>query len=357
MGEVIAGRYELVDLLGSGGTGSVWRAWDHREHCWTAAKVLRHSDSDSVLRFVREARTVIEHDHVLVPRTWVAEDDKVLFTTDLVRGGSVATLLGDHGALPEEWVVELALQTARALEEVHRAGFVHRDVKPSNLLLDVTGTDRPRVWLGDFGIAAAVDGPRMTATHVVVGTPGYLAPEGYRGAGPDPRADLWALGALIRRMAGGETAPSRREESWDGPGPMPGSPQLRALVADLMAADVSDRPTSAAEVVARLEPLAPATWPDSEVEVFDQLPDLPTGWTAAGPVPRRRAAPGLVTHPGAESADADRTRVFEVSTTPVEGSTPGVPTAPRPGGQAPLLGPVLLLLLGVALVVLALLLA
>ncbi|MCZ9339811.1 serine/threonine protein kinase, partial [Streptomyces sp. TRM76130] len=87
MGEVFAGRYELVDPIGRGGVGAVWRAWDHRRRRYVAAKVLQQRDAHSLLRFVREQALRIDHPHVLAPASWAADDDKVLFTMDLVTGG------------------------------------------------------------------------------------------------------------------------------------------------------------------------------------------------------------------------------------------------------------------------------
>ncbi len=100
MGEVFAGRYELVDPIGRGGVGAVWRAWDHRRRRYVAAKVLQQSDAHSLLRFVREQALRIDHPHVLAPASWAADDDKVLFTMDLVAGGSLVHLIGDYGPLP-----------------------------------------------------------------------------------------------------------------------------------------------------------------------------------------------------------------------------------------------------------------
>jgi len=96
LGEVFARRYELVDVLGHGGMGWVWRAWDHHEGRYVAAKVLRQSDASSLMRFVREQSFRVHHPHVVTPLGWVGEDDRVLFTMPVVRGGSVSTLLGDH---------------------------------------------------------------------------------------------------------------------------------------------------------------------------------------------------------------------------------------------------------------------
>lgn len=188
MGEVFAGRYELVDLIGTGGMGAVWLTWDRRTEGYVAAKVLQQSDSASLLRFLRE-QAGIDDPHIVMPLGWAGEDDRVLFTMPLVRGGSVATLLGDHGALPEHWVVELLSQLLTALAAVHRARVVHRDVKPANLLLEPTGTARPLLRLTDFGIALPMHGPRLTRTDVIVGTTGYLPPEVLAGAEPAPAQD------------------------------------------------------------------------------------------------------------------------------------------------------------------------
>ena len=207
MGEVFAGRYELVDLVGMGGMGSVWRAWDHRDRQYVAAKVLGQSDAASLLRFLREQSHRVQHPHVVTPMSWAGEDDRVLFTMPLVRGGSVATLLGDYGKLPPSWTCVLLDQLLDALGAVHAAGLVHRDVKPSNLLLEPTGTARPHLRLSDFGIATAAHLDRLTLTGQVVGTPAYLAPELLAGAPPDPRQDLYAAGLVAAAMIVG---PRRR---------------------------------------------------------------------------------------------------------------------------------------------------
>lgn len=291
MGDIVAGRFELIDLLGSGAAGSVWRAWDHKERRYLAAKVLKHSDSESIMRFIREARTIIEHDHVLVPRNWVGEDDRVLFTTDLVRGGSLAALANAAGPLPERWVLEIGRQTAQALASIHAQGFVHRDVKPANLLLEPTGVDRPHVWLADFGIATTLDSPRLTATHLVLGTPGYLALEAYQGALPAPSQDMWALGAVLRHLATGETPPPAPDaDAWRDAGPRWSmSTAFAALVAELLATDPSARPT-AEEAVVRMRQLSfAAPTPTQQIEVRDQIGWPPLGWGPDGPVGRSDA--------------------------------------------------------------------
>ena len=140
----IAGRYVLVDRIGVGGMGTVWRAYDQRTQRWLAVKVLTQRGTALLLRFVREQGLRIPHPHVVAPTGWAAEDDQVVLTMDLVRGGSVHDLLVAHGTLPEPLVGVLLDQLLQALSAVHAAGVVHRDVKPANLLLEATGTARPR---------------------------------------------------------------------------------------------------------------------------------------------------------------------------------------------------------------------
>ncbi|EFL01239.1 LOW QUALITY PROTEIN: serine/threonine protein kinase, partial [Streptomyces sp. SPB78] len=202
--EIFAGRYVLADPIGRGGAGAVWRAWDRRRRRYVAAKVLHRRDAHTLLRFVREQALRIDHPHVLAPRSWAADDEQVLFTMDLARGGSVERLVGDYGPLPPAYVCVLLDQLLAGLGAVHAEGVVHRDVKPANLLLEATGTGPPHLWLSDFGIAAHRDEPRLTEPDHVVGTPGWIAPEQLLGAEPDVPADLYAAGLVaIHLLTGG----------------------------------------------------------------------------------------------------------------------------------------------------------
>ncbi|TCC17535.1 serine/threonine protein kinase [Kribbella speibonae] len=262
--------------------GSVWRAWDLRRSAYVAAKVLGQHDAGTLLRFVREQSVRIQHPHVVAPHGWAADDDKVVFAMDLVRGGSVATLLGDHGPLPPSYVAVLLDQLLQALSAVHAAGVVHRDLKPANLLLDATGTGRPHLRLSDFGVAGLVDEPRMTRNSTVLGTPGYLAPEQLSGEDPDPRQDLYAVGAVAYELLTGDR-PTGSRPSAAGP--------LADFIHTCTATNPADRPATAraaARLLAETGTLPPAgtlpwtTQPDAP-EVFDQLPPLPPSWTPAGP--------------------------------------------------------------------------
>jgi hypothetical protein len=200
MGQVIAGRFELADHIASGGSGSIWSAWDRRRGQWCAAKVLRHKDSGELLRFVREQGIQLDHRHLATPYGWAAEDEDVAISMPLVAGGTLDTALNDHGAFSSPLVARMLLQLLEALDHVHGAGWIHRDVKPANILMEPTGEGMPHLRLGDFGIAVREDDPRFTTAGWVNGTPGYLAPEAMDLAPPAPAQDLYAAGVVALRM-------------------------------------------------------------------------------------------------------------------------------------------------------------
>ncbi|CAM5681990.1 protein kinase domain-containing protein [Streptomyces griseomycini] len=308
MGEVFAGRYELVDPIGRGGVGAVWRAWDHRRRRYVAAKVLLQSDAHSLLRFVREQALRIDHPHVLAPTSWAADDDKVLFTMDLVAGGSLVHLVGDYGPLPPAFVCTLLDQLLSGLAAVHAEDVVHRDIKPANVLLEATGTGRPRLRLSDFGIAMRLGEPRLTETNLVVGTPGYLAPEQMMGSEPDFPADLFAVGLVALYLLEGAKPDAKALIQYFADHGTPGAPRgipepLWQVVATLLQPDPQARfrtATGARKALAAAAELLPEPGPDDElIEIFDQLGPLPPGFAAHGPLKR---APGVV--PGPAEGDS-----------------------------------------------------
>lgn len=297
MGEVFAGRYELADPIGRGGVGAVWRAWDHRRRRYVAAKVLQQRDAHSLLRFVREQALRIDHPHVLAPASWAADDDKVLFTMDLVAGGSLVHLVGDYGPLPPAFVCTLLDQLLSGLAAVHAEGVVHRDIKPANLLLEATGTGRPRLRLSDFGIAMRLGEPRLTETNLVVGTPGYLAPEQLLGAEPDFPADLFAVGLVALYLLEGAKPDTKALVQHFAENGTPGAPKgipepLWQVAATLLQPDPAARfrsATGARKALASAAELLPEPEPDDElIEIFDQLGPLPPGFGPDGP--HRRAS-------------------------------------------------------------------
>ncbi|WP_338698425.1 serine/threonine-protein kinase [Streptomyces sp. Q6] len=319
MGEVFAGRYELADPIGRGGVGAVWRAWDHRRRRYVAAKVLQQSDAHTLLRFVREQALRIDHPHVLAPASWAADDDKVLFTMDLVAGGSLAHLIGDYGPLPPQFVCVLLDQLLSGLAAVHAEGVVHRDIKPANILLEATSTRLPHLRVSDFGISMRKGEPRLTETNYVVGTPGYFAPEQAMGAEPDFPADLFAAGLVALYLLEGAKPDAKSLIEHFAEHGTPSAPQgvpgpLWGVLAGLLQPDPEARfrtATGARKALLAAAELLPEPGPDDElIEVFDQLGPLPPGFGPNGPATRGRRARPL--H----------------STGPAESPTP--PTVPEP---------------------------
>lgn len=305
MGEVFAGRYELVDPIGRGGVGAVWRAWDHRRRRYVAAKVLQQSDAHSLLRFVREQALRIDHPNVLAPASWAADDDKVLFTMDLVGGGSLVHLIGDYGPLPPAFVCTLLDQLLAGLAAVHAEGVVHRDIKPANILLEATGTGRPRLRLSDFGISMRLGEPRLTETNYVVGTPGYFAPEQLLGAEPDFPADLFAVGLVALYLLEGAKPDAKalvdHFTAHGTPGAPKGIPEpLWQIVASLLQPDPQARfrtSTGARKALAAARELLPEPGPDDElIEIFDQLGPLPAEFGPQGPLTTTAASGGAQAH-------------------------------------------------------------
>ena len=233
---VVAGRYLLLDQIGTGGMGSVWRARDERTRCHVAVKVLGQHSSALLARFVREQAIRVRHPHVVAPHGWAAEDDLVVLAMEIVPGGSVADLLREHGPLDAGTVALLVEQLLMGLAAVHGAGLGHRDVKPANLLLEATGDGPPHLRLGDFGVAAPIADRRFTTVPGAIGTDGYMAPEQARGALPEPTQDLYAVGRVALELLTG-LPPGRQRE-------IPSHP-LRPLVERLLVADPEQRLASA----------------------------------------------------------------------------------------------------------------
>ncbi|WP_051218044.1 serine/threonine-protein kinase [Nocardioides insulae] len=298
--QVFGGRYELLDPIAEGGMGSVWRVHDRKDGQVKAAKLLRQIDASSLLRFMREQSTRIHHPHVVTPMSWAGEDDVVLFTMPLVRGGSVAGLITTYGALPEPWVSAVLDQLLAGLAAVHEAGVVHRDVKPANLLLEPTGAARPIVRLTDFGIAAPLGEPRLTRVSQSVGTTGYMAPEVELGAEPDPAQDVYGAATVGLEMLTGRRPPFDL-----GSGPVG---RLQDLLVTARAEDPARRPTVAQFREALGELATAGSWDPAGVFVADQFaaPGAPSGPSgpppsASGPRPssgpRSGPLPGPVSGP------------------------------------------------------------
>ena len=206
------GRYELRGLLGTGGMGEVHRAFDRTLRREVALKVLspEHSaDATYRARFLREATNAarLSHPNVVkihqVGEFTVVDDStgqregRLYLDMELIEGTDLARLL-ESGRRPPDEAVQIVEQVARALDDAHGKGLVHRDVKPANVLLGRPGDGGPHAYLCDFGIALALDttGPRHTVAGAVIGTLAYMAPERFHGVA-DQRTDVYSLACLL----------------------------------------------------------------------------------------------------------------------------------------------------------------
>jgi eukaryotic-like serine/threonine-protein kinase len=188
---LVAGRYATIRELGRGGMGVVWLAEDQVIGRQVALKELRTTETERVLR---EARTAgrLNSPNIVGIYDVIVEHGVTYLVMELVEAPTLSEVM-TRKALTEDEVADIGLQTLNALEAAHAAGIVHRDVKPSNIMVLPDG----RVKLADFGIARAMDDPGLTATGGIMGSPGYMAPELFAGKSPSPASDLWALGATM----------------------------------------------------------------------------------------------------------------------------------------------------------------
>jgi len=206
VGELIAERYELEELVGTGGMSSVYRAHDRLLERDVALKVLHEqfaSDTDYVERFRREARSVaqLSHPNIVTVIDRGYEGDRQFIVFEYIAGENLKSLIDREGPLPEDEAVRLTLQIARALGFAHEHGLVHRDVKPQNVLLNGDGQAK----VTDFGIARSLDVKGgLTQTGTVLGTSDYIAPEQARGSRVDAQSDIYSLGAVLYELLTGE---------------------------------------------------------------------------------------------------------------------------------------------------------
>ena len=205
-GDLFGGRYEILQLLGEGGMGSVYKAADREVERTVALKLIRPdlaSNPAILARFKQELLTAHQVTHKNVIRIYdMSEAEGVKFITmEFVEGTDLRRVLLDHGKLPPEQAVEIIRQVCLALDAAHSAGIIHRDLKPQNIMQDKNG----RILVMDFGLARSVESGGMTQTGALLGTIEYMSPEQSMGKNLDQRSDLFAVGLIFYELLSGKT--------------------------------------------------------------------------------------------------------------------------------------------------------
>jgi eukaryotic-like serine/threonine-protein kinase len=204
IGTLLAERYEILELLGQGGMGAVYKAHDIELERLVALKLIRPdlaSNPEILRRFKQElilAREVTHRNVIRIFDLGQAKGFKFI-TMEFVEGRDLRAILRERGKLPPEEAVRIISQVCRALESAHAAGVVHRDLKPQNIMMDA----KDRVYVMDFGIAHSLETPGMTQTGALMGTPEYMSPEQAKGIKVDPRSDLFSLGIIFYELLTG----------------------------------------------------------------------------------------------------------------------------------------------------------
>ncbi|MEN0068035.1 MAG: protein kinase [Myxococcota bacterium] len=263
-GAVLGDRFEILGVLGRGGTATVYLAQDRLRSQRVALKVVHEhlsADASTRRRLHREVQSasLLRHDAALVPHDVHELEGRVGLSMPYHPGHTLEERVSEIGALPVDEVRQIGLRIAGALAAAHRAGVLHRDVTASNVLVSPGGDD---CALTDFGLARLRHGGTRSTT--MLGTAGYAAPEVYAGERSDPRSDLYGLGAALYLAATGRPAFDGRDpmaalrKQMDGVDPIhlhrPGFPEdLAATIEALLAPEPSDRPGGAREVVDALE--------------------------------------------------------------------------------------------------------
>jgi serine/threonine-protein kinase len=301
IGELIDGRYEIEDLVGTGGMSSVYRARDTVLERRVALKILHEHfsrDPEYVERFRREARAIAQLNHPNIV-TVIDRGDfrgRQFIVFELVPGDNLKDVVRRYGPLPVPEALALAHQIARGLAFAHEHGVVHRDVKPQNVLLDESGSAK----VTDFGIARSLDpGDGLTQTGTVLGTSDYVAPEQLSGRRVDGRSDQYSLGVLLYELLTGEVpysgdnfmavavrhlrdpVPSVRERRHDVP------ERVDEIVIKAMAKQPDDRFPSMEAMVAALEAVLAQETPAGDTSA-EATGELPTISKPARPAARRR---------------------------------------------------------------------
>jgi serine/threonine protein kinase len=294
----LAGRYELAEVIGRGGMGTVYRAVDMVLGRSVAVKMLpgllADQDPTSVARFEREARAAaaLNHPAVVAVYDTGADETARFIVMELISGRSLEAILRDEGPLDPDRAGGIAARVADALAAAHTAGIVHRDIKPANVMVAEDGS----VKVLDFGIARAMDATTLTQNASVLGTAAYMAPEQALGKPADERSDIYSLGCVLYALLAGHppfteggAAAILNQHANIAPTTLRAensrvSPALEAVVLQMLAKAPDDRPQTAAQVRDRLTnpsgnpPVTPAsTAPTArrrQTTATEPLPDV-----------------------------------------------------------------------------------
>ncbi|MGW1744289.1 protein kinase domain-containing protein [Streptomyces sp. NPDC002092] len=297
---LLAGRYRLLEQLGHGGMGTVWRAHDELLDREVAVKEVRVSglsqEERSVLhaRMQQEARAAarIKHPGVVTVFDVLQEGDSPWIVMELIEGQSLEDILITEGTLLPRDAARFGAAVLAALDKAHQLGVLHRDVKPANVLLERSG----RIVLTDFGIALFENAPGLTRTGDIVGSPDYLAPERATGHRPGPPSDLWSLGATLYAAVEGQS-PFRRSSTLSTlqavisdplPEPRHAGP-LTSVIEALLRKDPEARPT-ASQAQRMLEEVAAGAAPPQAAHPATQVIP-PQGTAAAAEAPGQSTTP------------------------------------------------------------------
>jgi eukaryotic-like serine/threonine-protein kinase len=305
--QTIAGRYEVLDVLGRGGMGAVYRARDQLLERVVAVKVLPAEYADDPLlveRFEREARAAARLNHPSIVAVYdTGRDGTVRYIVmECVPGQSLAQLLNQRGALPVAEAVGIAAQVADALGVAHAAGIVHRDIKPGNVMVEPSGQCK----VLDFGIARLAADAALTQTASLLGSAPYMPPEMSLGRPADARADIYSLGCVLYEMLTdrppfrGDVAAAIINQHVNRPPSAPSElnpavpAPVDALVLRMLAKDPADRPQSGSATATALRA---------------SLREQPTAATIAAVPPLAPVAPARVVDPEpAWSAESEERR-------------------------------------------------
>ncbi|MFJ7250659.1 serine/threonine-protein kinase [Kitasatospora sp. NPDC098652] len=217
-GQLIGGKYRLVSSLGSGGFGRVWKAHDEHldvdiaiKEIWLPPAQFEEEYNERLKRAAREARNAAklrDHPNIVTVHEVVVDAGRPWIVMQLVNGCSLDEYVRRRGPLPRDLALKVARALLEALDAAHRAGILHRDVKPANVMMASDG----RILLTDFGIARHENDTVLTASGTVIGSPEYMAPERIRGRADMPVSDLFSLGVTLFQAVEG-SSPFRRETS------------------------------------------------------------------------------------------------------------------------------------------------